>query len=888
MSEQPPKWKKIVKRTLSVLGIFFVLLFGGTFVVLRFYEDEVVGYALKKINDRLATSANIGSADLTFWETFPHAAIKFSDVYIQETGSEKDTLIFAQTGFLSFNVWDLFSGKYSANEIIVKDGFARLKVDKKGNDNWHILKAGTDTTSSFSLDIDKIDLSELDLSYENSKTQFYVDLNEVSGEIDGEFSSDKFECGLRLKTIVSELFSGKTSWMSDRTIEFSANFNANNVETKYEIISCLLNIDGVPFNVSGNYTNSEKAFIDLKVGGDDLTLSKTLGLVPSSLKSKVDDYSAEGKVTFESNLRGNISDKELPNFDAQFSMLDGTLKHRSSGVSLENLQLAGKFHWDKKQHKLSLTTCKGDLEGGMLDVQGSISDFSNPMLDLKVMANVGMEDVRDFMSLDTLEVCEGNIYSQVTIKGRPSLNQYELSGKTELSGGILRLKDSNRLFEKVGATVLFDNKSAVVQRLVGEVNGSDFSVNGALKNLIPFLLKENERLVAEAVFQSKELNLTDFLETEESSRSNKEYLLVLPDRIDFSLNSKIGKFSFGKFEATDISGILNLKNGKFSVDPVSFATSGGNFLSQLSLEPISAGLFNLRLAASFKDIDIQRLFTSFDNFGQEFITDRHLRGRTTASVQLSFVMSNALDIDKKTIDGLIDIGIKDGQLIGLESLQEVALYIKKNKLIAPFVDEDKFADRMKDIKFSYLENVIEIKNEQIIIPSMEIKSTALDISVNGKHGFDNRIDYTIGFRLRDILLKKDRGEADDGLGKQMFIYMRGTTSDPEFGIDKEASKVERQQEIAAEKSNIKALLKEEFGLFKNDKSVGSYEPQTQAPQGSTSVVWEEQDGAVQGADSDKNGGEEKVKLENESKPKEENTTTNKKGKKLPKWLQEKE
>jgi hypothetical protein len=220
----------------------------------------------------------------------------------------------------------------------------------------------------------------------------------------------------------------------------------------------------------------------------------------------------------------------------------------------------------------------------------------------------------------------------------------------------------------------------------------------------------------------------------------------------------------------------------------------------------------------------------------------------------------------------------------LESLQEIAKYIKSNKLIAPFVDEDKFAERMKDIKFSYLENVIEIKDKKITIPMMDIKSTALDISVTGKHGFDNTIDYTVGFRLRDILLKKDRGEADDGLGKQMFIYMRGTTDNPEFGVDKGAAKAERQEAIAAEKNNIKALLKQEFGLFKNDQNVGSYQEEKVAPQATTTIQWDENDASETPAEEEKAA---PVKLENETKKTEAPKET-KNGKKLPKWLQEKE
>jgi hypothetical protein len=286
-------------------------------------------------------------------------------------------------------------------------------------------------------------------------------------------------------------------------------------------------------------------------------------------------------------------------------------------------------------------------------------------------------------------------------------------------------------------------------------------------------------------------------------------------------------------------------------------------------------------------INIQKMFYQFDNFGQTFITDQNLRGKATASVEFKAPVSKELRIQTDNIYSIIDISIANGQLIGLESLQEIAQYLKSNKLIAPFVDEEKFAERMKDIKFSNLENIIEIKDRKITIPHMDIRSSALDISASGTHTFDNLIDYTIGFRLRDILVKKsqDWQEQDDGLGKLLYIYMRGTTEKPEFGLDKEASKEIRKEEIAAEKQNMKALLKQEFGLFKNDNTIGAYQEKPVVQESTTTIQWEENDPAAPVEQEEK----PKPKLSQPESPKgQDNSKETAKGKKLPKWLQEKE
>jgi hypothetical protein len=217
-------------------------------------------------------------------------------------------------------------------------------------------------------------------------------------------------------------------------------------------------------------------------------------------------------------------------------------------------------------------------------------------------------------------------------------------------------------------------------------------------------------------------------------------------------------------------------------------------------------------------------------------------------------------------------------------LQEIANYLRSNKWVAPFVDEDRFAERMRAIKFSKLENVIEVKNRVITIPLMAIKSNAMDISAKGRHTFDNQIDYTVGFNLRDLLVKKDQEwiEKDDGLGKSMYISMKGTVEQPVFAVDRELAKQMRKEAMEAEKSNVKALLKEELGLFKNDESVGTFKNETTEKEESViSVEW--------------NDGEEPTKPQpnpkQPDKPKDKPAATEKpteKKKKTPKWLEEKE
>ncbi|MFM7725447.1 MAG: hypothetical protein ACKO7B_02000, partial [Flavobacteriales bacterium] len=88
--------------------------------------------------------------------------------------------------------------------------------------------------------------------------------------------------------------------------------------------------------------------------------------------------------------------------------------------------------------------------------------------------------------------------------------------------------------------------------------------------------------------------------------------------------------------------------------------------------------------------------------------------------------------------------------------------------------------------------------------------------------------------------------------------------------------------LEAEKQNMKALLKDEFGLFKKDDSVGPYKEKQSTGEATITIDWEEDNGPKS------NSGEEKKPA---PKPAEKTGDSEKpadKKKKTPKWLEEKE
>ncbi len=884
----------VIKKVAVALGALLLLLVIGIFITLRYYEDDIATYAFKKIQESCKTKVDIGKIDLAFWSSFPRASVELSDVYVEETFASHDTLFASKRILLEFNLFDLFKGNYKVKEISAIESICHLKLDKKSQDNWHFWNEDSTSASSFEFGIREINLEQTAFTYEDASSEFYLDLQSKKSGFSGNLSLSKFDLATDFIGVVNHCIADGVDYLPARKFQLNADLLADLNEGSYTFNDAKIKLDAAPLLLSGNIELGKKRHLNLHLISDELDLEDLLESIPATYSETFRKYKPSGELKLDATLNTELGKNKIPIVDIQATINDGEIRQSISGASLENVFCEARYSYSKDKNFLSLRKLNANLDDGYVEANGTISMQKEMMADLHLRSRLEAEDVRDFFSWDTLEVCEGQIIAEAHIKGnisRPAADSsmrwksLETSGMAQLTDGKIKIKNSNREFTGIESNMTLANNTATVQQLKGLVNGSDFLLNGTIDNLIPFFTSPDQDLIMNANFRSSLLDFTNLVETTSSTSNNQDYKFSLPKRVDFKLNSSIDKFIFRKFEATNVKGVAQLQDGKFFIDPVSFGTSGGSFVAQLELSEVNTELYKVNVLAKLEKINISQLFTQFENFDQKFIQDKNLKGEAHATVQFRTLLTSSMSVLTDKIESLIDISIDNGELVELESLQEIAAYLRENKLVAPFVHADKFSEKMKDIKFSRLENIIDIKNRVITIPNMEIKSSAMDISIKGKHTYDNVIDYTVGFNLRDILLKKEKEwqEADDGLGREMFIFMRGNVDNPTFGLDKTAAKEDRKQEIQEEKQSVKALLKEEFGLFKKDKEVGSYtEKKNPAETSSTTIEWEGFDN-----NEEKKPEQQKKPTVKKDAPKTD-PVADKPKKKVPKWLQEKE
>jgi uncharacterized protein involved in outer membrane biogenesis len=816
--------KRFFRISIKILAALIALFVLAAIVIHLFFAEEVKSYALKQVQAQLNSKMDIGEVDFSLWRHFPKASIELKKVYIEDTFGGGDTLLYADRLSLAFNVINLFSGTYTVNYLAAENADIRLKLKEDGSDNYHFWKESPDSTTEakFKFEISEMDLSEATLLYDDREAKLLFDSHVDELNLNGLFSNEKNETTVEGQILLNTLKIAQENYLSGEAIRLDAQMQFEDDFNTVIFQSAVLELRDSEVELTGVW-KSANPDIKIKTKGAELDLLRAI--LPDLMDKVERDYGIDGSFDFEGRYTSIESKDDL---SGEFSLSGGKLEHKGSGEKLDEIHSRAAVHVNKNKTTLDVTEASGSFRSGQLSAAGVVEFAEQTSLNVSINGQLKLEELKEFFGLDTLELFEGAVNAAVEYTGQISnggltaedIKAAKMGGRVVVEGANIKVRGNKNTLENIYGTMVLADGNAAVQGLKATVGSSAFEAEGMLKNFIPYLIDTNEHLQIETSFRSAHIDLAELL-SEDGTASAGTYDLNLPQNVGCNLNLLVEKITFKEFVATNLRGVGRMLNGDIRISPVQFETAGGSFIADFNLRKQGEGeAYTMVCEANMQKIDIRELFRQFGNFGQTFITDSHLKGRANANIAFKSKLKNDLSIDAASIESLIDLNIENGELIGLESLQSISEYLRKNKLISAFADPDEFDSKMKHIHFQSLHNQIEIKNRVIHIPTMDIASSAMDIRASGKHGFDNSIDYSMNFRIRDILRKKKSEfgeEMDDGLGGRFFLAMTGTTTAPEFSFDKEALREKRKEDIQREKEAFKSLLREEFGLFNRKK-----------------------------------------------------------------------
>ncbi len=778
--------------------------------------------AVKQINEYLLVPVSVNEIHFSFFRKFPYATVDFSGV--RTAGSKvtgtRDPLLDAKHIFFQFSWFDLFKDDVRIKGMIIEDASCLIFTDKNGRNNYNIFKDRGSENVQSRIALESILLKNTGVRYLSVPGGKDISLLASDLNLKGIFSSVEFDLTGSGAVFAERCQIGNVNYLDQKPTELDVKIKVNTGTGLYTISESLVRIAELNLGIDGFIRNSTAGtVIDLKINSKHAGMQEMLSLIPGVYTSSLKKYEYKGNVFFDVHISGNTGKGKGALVTASFGTHHASIAPAGTSYKLDNIRFKGSYtnriSEKKPYERLALSGVNAVMEGQPVSMSLLLEDFSNPYVDLTASSKINLEVLSRFYMPDTLSEMKGDLSVDARVKGRTREPSSWISeGNVSVNRLGFKLKQNDILFTEYNGRVTLHDNRLTLTNLSGRAAGSDFIINGYFDNVYAYLLSSSEKMRGEASLSSKNLDLNELLEDKYKTEAvDTGYHLDFSDRINIRLGLQIGILSFRRFQAWQVRGHVDIRDKVLSTGDLSFKAFDGHLLLKGKIDAARNDSVLIACDADVKKLDVTELFYQMGNFGQQVIRDKNVKGKITASVQFASTWSKDLHCNLNKIYAKSKLLIENGELIEFQPMLLLSKYLKS-------------ADLNK-IKFETLENEIEISNQSVIIPAMEIKSSVMDLTASGTHTFGNIVDYKLQLYLSHLLGKKVRNNntefgtiEDDGLGRmKLFLTMKGPLNSPVIEYDRRGMEQKIVRDIKEEKQDLKKILNKEFGWFKKDTTV---------------------------------------------------------------------
>lgn len=796
---------KAAKRILFyVFLVATVLILAFTGSVLLF-KDRILQEFIDEANKSLGTPVDIGQIEISAWDDFPNLAITFKDVYVEDSHKQIYPLFKAKTVSFSLNALDAMKGKYSIQGLRIDESETHLKIDENGKTNFAIFKESTNKTNdNIGFDLHKVKLTRTNVVYQDLKLRQHHEFE--SEDLIASVKSVKHIYHIEAKgdVLIGKITFKKLSLLEKKKFNVDTVIDYDDENKNVGIRKSTLNLGKSDFEVEGDYNFKDRDMINVAVLGKNTTIQTVLSLLPENLTDKVKEYESRGDVYFSLTMKGEM---QKPFMSVSFGCKNASIFHPNYQSKIEEANLQGSFAspvlTDFSQAEIFLKNFSGKLNGKEFKANLSIQNFEDPHVALEFKGDIDAGSIQNFYPIENVKNISGMVAAEFSIEGRTSLLKKKSTAQQVQTSGSLELKNisftsgkQNIHFEDINGALHFDKADIAMSNVTGRLDRSDFLLNGFLKNVITYVLFENQPIGIEADLKSNFLDLDQLFALGIGESGSKDFGFVISPNLHLNFNCDVKSMKYKRFTPREIKGDLLVKNQVAVSRHLVFKAMGGMIEGGGIVEAKNKKVIDVSSSFQLTGIYIDSAFYVFENFYQNFIEAKHLKGQTNATVGFEMSLDEKLKLFSETLTADISALIKNGELNNFEPMQRLNKY----------VDDD----ALSHLRFADLRNDIHIENKTIFIPQMEVKSNASAISLSGTHSFDQHIDYRVIAPLRNKK-KIDPDEAfgaieESGGQTKVFLKIIGTTDKYEVKLDKQATK---QKIVSDLKKEVKEL-KEAF------------------------------------------------------------------------------
>lgn len=811
------KYLRYTLKGLTILLSVFAILYIVVFAYVTINKKQIIKQVTEEIGKKLNGNVTIENVEISYLKTFPAISVALHNVKITDTmyAQHHHPFFQGQDVYVRLAAVNMLRKRSFINGFRIDNGSFYLYTDTSGYTNKYLFNPKKDSAAGKENnkrnELKNIVLNNVRLTEEDQIKHKLFDIAVNNLDLDLEDKdSTVFLFSAKADMLVHSLAFNveRGSFLKEKTFKGNFDMRFDKKIKQIQIDDAAINLGGHPFAITARFdmAGNNRQF-SLKVNTKDIHYNFARALLTHKIDSALSIGGVEKPLDIEASLSGPLMGG-IPLIVVNFETKNTLLK--TPFVDFENASFKGFFTNEvvpgvtRLDPNSEIVLSNFSATWNDLPVTSDKIEVVNlvvPVVSCDLRTHFPLQKLNDILGSNALQLTSGDGAANITYKGpiqRNNATNSFVNGVVSIKNGAVLYAPRGIELQSVNGRILFKNSNVFVENLQCVVLNNKIVMNGRALNLLTMIDSEPNKVNLDWNIYSPSLNLNAFTFLLKARKkvvvaSSSRKLVKMANKIDqvldqgsISVNLRADHLLYKKFEAANTSAFVTLLQDRYIINNVSMNTAGGSMQLNGSLIAQNANSHNAKINVTLNNVDVSKIFTEFNNFGQDGITAQSLQGKLSAKIDASLNVNDEGKADPGSLESIVDFSLKDGALNNYEPVKKMQNFLFKNR-------------DFENIRFAELKDRFEIKNQEVKINRMEIQSSVMSMFVEGLYSKKGNTDISIQVPLSNI-------------------HKRGADFNPEnIGVDSKAGRSIHLRGRPGPDGNIKFKL-DLFNKFKKERA----------------------------------------------------------------------
>ena len=795
---------RLQKLLLPLLIGGFVLV-AGALAAAWWGQERVIGLFVREANRYLRTPVRVGKIELSLLDQFPRVSITLHDVVVRGSLPD-DTVALARARrlYFAFDAWDVLARRYRIRAVTLTDGQVAVRLDARGRPNYDVLQTDSATAGEppLAFDLEGIQVARVSVEYADASRQQEFTLRTPELRAQLGVVGDLVTVRAQGQTHVRALRLGEDDYFRDKDLTINTRLRIDRAAQRLVLAPSEVGIGPAVYGVAGTIDYAREPNLNLRLDGRQTDVQSVVALLPPRLVRRFGAYRSRGEVYFRGTVRGTFSAARPPRLEVAFGCRDAAFFHPEYKPEVTHVFLTGTFSNGEQRAAgtsvLRLRDVRGTLAGRPFGGSLRYENFLDPTVQLRLRADLDVARALQFFPVAAVRAAGGD--ARLTLVCAGPLRQLRAGGPGAQATGELvlrnahaRLRAYSQPLTRLSGTFRLQRNDVSFKDFSGYLGRSDFRASGTLTNAVGWLLAPRQQLFIKADVASSLLDFDELLRlrgaptaAHAAGRAGGDYGLRLPAALGLEVRATARRVRFRRFRGRALAGTVRLRDQVISSPGLAVTALGGRASLRGTVDARQPAFLKASTVATCAGLPLDSLFYVFEDFGQSFITGRHLRGQLTARAESDVYFDRALYPLTDRLEAEIQATVRNGELNDFAPLQKLALVASRRQL--------------RHLRFAELTNNFYIQSRTVYMPEMDIRSnvrTASLIRVTGTHTFDQQMDYHLSIPLLPGLLHRPDAAGRTPTGPRLLLAVQGDEDNFSVRYDQDRAQARRAGSASA-------------------------------------------------------------------------------------------